>query len=98
MICVHVHAILTYYNVCLEFTDIIKRVDAVGVIPELIYVHVHAVLTGAIIWLTGEPVCVVQGCPIAPYPVSLYPQQYISIHSTELASEHGPDIYKDTKP
>ena len=70
------------YNVCLEFTDIIKRVDAVGVIPELICVHVHAVLTGAIIRLTGEPVGIVQDCPIAPHPVSLYPQQ-----STEL--KHG---------
>ncbi len=64
------------HNSCSEhllllFTEIIKGVDAVGVIPKLICVHVHAVLTGAIIWLTGEPVCVVQGCPIAPYPVSL---------------------------
>ena len=78
---------LCYYDVCLEFTDIIKRVDAVGVIPELICVHVHAVLTGAIIWLTGEPVCVVQVCPIAPHPVSLYPQQ-----NTELQTWKNMDL------
>jgi hypothetical protein len=44
ILAVNIYCAFMLWSVLL-FTDIIKCVDAVGVIPELICVHVHAVLT-----------------------------------------------------
>ncbi len=75
---------LCYNNACLQFTDIKPCANTVPVIPSLICVHDHAVLASATFWLTRRPVCIVQGCPIAPLPGSLHthtPQGIICTHT-----------------
>ncbi len=67
-------------NAWLQFTDIILCVGT-GVVPQsLIWVHDHAVLASATIWLTRVPVCIVQGCPITPLPGSLH--THTSVHQS----------------
>jgi hypothetical protein len=63
---------LCYNNACSQFTDIIKCVGTGVVLPSLIWVHEHAVIASATTWQTRHPVCIVQGCPIAPLPGSLH--------------------------
>ncbi len=63
---------LYFNNACSQFTDITLCGGTAHVLPSLICEHVHAVLASATTWLTRPPVCIVQGCPIAPLPGSLH--------------------------
>jgi hypothetical protein len=62
---------LSYNNVCSQFTNIRPRDGTEVVIPKLIRDHAHAVLASATCWLKILPVCIVYACPIRPYPVPL---------------------------
>ena len=67
------HALmLCYNNVCLQFTDIISRVVTGEVSPTLSRAQDHAVLLRATTRLSRVPVFIVQGCPVTPFPGSLY--------------------------
>ncbi len=72
---------LCYNNACSQFTDIIMC-DGTGCVIPIFCVHVlvHAVPTSALIWPTRPPVCIVQGCPVAPLPGSLHTHTHITVH------------------
>ncbi len=57
-------------NVCLQFTDIILLPVTVDIIPNRSQDHFHAV-SPPTRWRTKPPVCIVQCCPITPFPGSL---------------------------
>ncbi len=80
-------AFMLYFNdAWLQFTDIIPCAGTAVVPPSLISGHVHAVPGSATTWLTRPPVCIVQGCPIAPLPGSLHtytPQCIIFTHTAQ---------------
>jgi hypothetical protein len=66
---------LCYNNVCLQFTDMISCDVTREGTPMLIPDHEHAVYVRKTRpWIaTISPVCIVQGCPIAPFPDFLFP-------------------------
>ncbi len=84
-----------YNNVCLPFADIIPCAVTAGVLPKLTWAHEHTVPTSAFIWFKRGPVCIVQGCPIAPLPGSLYTQQcFVYTYNTDLKYNNQPQRKK----
>ncbi len=78
-------SMLCYKNVCLHFTDKFIYYRGTGdIIPKLICAPGHASIVIVNSWITRHPVCIVQGCPVTPYPGFLFTQQYIIYtHSSE---------------
>jgi hypothetical protein len=84
-------AFMLYYTyVCFQFTDIIICAGTAVVMPSLICVHAHAVPASATTWLTRPPVCIVQGCPIAPLPGSLH--THTSGHKSYTPQHRGKNM------
>ncbi len=82
------HALmLCYNNVCLQFTDIISRVVTGEVSPTLSRAQDHAVFLRATTRLSRVPVFIVQGCPIAPFPCSLYTAVHHLYHKVLIYTE-----------
>jgi hypothetical protein len=78
-------SMLCYKNACLHFTDKFIYYRFTGdIIPKLICAPGHASIVIVNSWITRHPVCIVQGCPITPYPGFLFTQHYIiDTHSSE---------------
>jgi len=72
-------------NVCLHFTDKFIYYRGTGdIIPKLICAPGHASIVIVNSWITRHPVCIVQGCPVTPYPGVLFTHQdIIYTHSSE---------------
>ncbi len=87
-------------NIFSPFTDIIYGIIAGAgwVNPKLVpWSQAHAVIASATNWLTRAPypVCIVQCCPIAPFPGSLY--LHTTVHHLHTLGYSDFDVFKENE-